>query len=362
MRTPLIRWAIYTSLGWLVVWMSASLVGFLLVEDSGELLLSSKWQTLLPAFGFVGLMIFGMNYHFIPVFSGRRLGVPPLAAVQIVVANHAILTILLSSVPGLQELEVLGFALWLASSILFLAVLVMTFRGPVVRPRNSQTAAKLGRLATLLTMATPAYLLASSVLLLWASVTASPPLPFAAGVHLYTFGFVTLMIYGVGLHLFPRFQKAEPSPVLAGALVVTAIPTPAGIAAFMFGHPVGFAAFAVLGAISGIAFLLVLLDIRARSPRPRRFYRLNLAAASVLVIGVGLGTLFTFVPGLRYLAPLHARINLLGFAGLMIMGVAHEALPPYAWRGYSTSLRAGDLHLVGILVVEGQENPDIFQP
>lgn len=349
-RLALTRWAIYTSLLWLVVWMAGSLLTYLIPGAIAPTVLRSQaFQTLLPAFGFLGVMIFGMNYHFIPIFTGRRLSLPLLAAEQVVLANFAVLAFLLAALLRLPELETLGYGLWLVSAVAFLVVLLATLRSPLRRRRPSPPFPQIDRLATPLTLATPAYLIASAVVLLLSVLFTTLPWPYPSGIHLYTFGFIALTIYGVALHLLPRFQGSAPSRRLALLLLLTAIPSPAGVAIFILGNRVAFAFFAVLGALSSVLFFAMLVQIRLRATRPRRFYRFNLASAGLMVLGVGFGVAFALLPETRSLVPVHAFINLFGFAGLMIFGVTHEIMPPYAWRGYPTSLRAGDLHLAGAL-------------
>lgn len=350
MRHPATRFAIHASLGWLVLWMAGSLTAFLFPETAGSaLLLSRVWQVLLPAFGFLGIMIFAMSYHFVPVFSGRSLGLPRLATGQLLAANGAVGLLILASFLPLPGLQTLGYALWLGSAMAFLGVLRTTFRRPRRRAPPSAPAPAVDRRALPLTMAAPLYLLASAAVLFLGSLPVPCPLSFASGLHLYTAGFVALMVFGVGLHLFPRFAGSAPSPRLARLLQATALPAPAGLSLFLNGPAPLLAAFAFLFAVAAATFLALLVQVWQRAARRRPFYRFNLAAACLLQVGVAFGVAFALVPATRLWTPTHGLVNLFGFAGLMVLGVTHEVMPPYASRGYATSLRVGDLHLLGAL-------------
>ena len=153
------------SLACLLTWVGSSLVlygSFLVGSDAvAGLLTSGTWVLFLPAFGFIGLMIFGMAQQFVPLYAGRRLWNPRFAMAQIVLA---ILGVALT-LPG-PTWEPLGFGLWLISCVMFVVLLVMTLRSEKLptRPMGRHPEfVRLDRLGTFMTSAAVLYLIVASI-------------------------------------------------------------------------------------------------------------------------------------------------------------------------------------------------------
>ena len=353
-RSPSIRLAIVASLAFLGLWIASSLVrawaalvGSRSVAGS---LSGTAWELYLPALGFIGLMIMGMAQQFIPLYSGRQMWSGRGALLQIAISITGVLLILAGPLT-VPLLEFIGLALWLLGTLLFLLWILMTFRSTQlpVRPRGKHAEFQaMDVLGIPMTGAAVLYLIAASVGFLLASPSGSPLVPFAAVhwfsfFHLYTLGFIVLMVFGVGFHLFPRFTDTVPNLKLAKGVTAMALPGPALVALtmpFLGLPPAGFvfAAFAVLEASAAVLFATLVLGLWRRSSHRRPASAFNATAGMWLILGVALASLFGLAPQLTLVwAPVHGWVNLLGFAGLEIFGVTHEVLPPFTSMGLRVS-------------------------
>jgi len=291
----------------------------------------------------------GMAQQFIPLYSGRELwsGKGALVQVSVSVAGVA----LLLSLNAL--LEVVGLALWLLGTLLFLLWILMTLRSEKLPVRPQGKHAEFHAMDVLgipMTSAAVFYLIAASVGFLLAAPSDAPIVAFASDhwfsfFHLYTLGFILLMVFGVGFHLFPRFTDTVPNLRVAKAITAMALPGPALVALTMpfLDSPsveVVFAVFAVFEAIAAALFAVLVIDLWNRSEHRRPASAFNAAAGLWLILGVTLASLFGIAPDatLRWV-PAHGWINLLGFAGFEIFGVTHEVLPPFTSMGLKVSRR-----------------------
>ncbi len=340
------------SLGYLILWMASSLAlyaGLLVGNDVLTTLLTrGTWVVFLPALGFIGLMIFGMAQQFVPLYSGRNLWNPRFAFAQVVVAIAGVALILPS-----PSLEPLGFGLWLLAALMFIVLLLMTLRSPQLptRPAGKHPEyLSMDRLGIPMTSTAVLYLIAASVGFLLESPSTAPLVPFArdnyySWLHLYTLGFVALMIFGVGFHLLPRFLDTVPNLRLAKVIMAMALPGPALVAGTMpfLDTPsaeIVFAVFAVFEAVAAVLFALLVLDVWNRSPHRRPASAFNATAGLWLILGVTFASLFGIAPELTLQwVPAHGWINLFGFAGFEIFGVTHEVLPPFTSKGLLVSRR-----------------------
>lgn len=340
------------SVAYLALWIGSSLARTL-ADISGAVewvaaLSTTGWTLYLPALGFIGLMVMGMAQQFIPLYSGRELWSGRGALLQISVAVAGVALLLVDPL-----LEPLGLALWLLGTLLFLLWIVMTLRSPKLPVRPQGKRPEFHRMDVLgipMTSAAVLYLIAASVGFFLASPTEAPLVPFVAEhwfsfFHLYTLGFIVLMVFGVGFHLFPRFTDTVPDLRLAKVITVMAVPGPAMVALtlpFLDSPSVEFvfAIFAVFEAVAAFLFALLVLGLWSRSARRRPASAFNAAAGLWLILGVTFASLFGIAPDATLpWVPAHGWINLLGFAGFEIFGVTHEVLPPFTSMGLKVSRR-----------------------
>ena len=356
MRYPSIRVAIVASLAYFALWIVSSLVRAWAawVGDSTltATLSDAAWGLYLPALGFIGLMIMGMAQQFIPLYSGREMWSGRGALLQVSVAVLGVALLLVAPLID-PILELVGLALWLLGTLLFLLWIVMTIRSEKlpVKPQGKHPEFHLmDVLGIPMTSAAVLYLIAASLGFVLASPSRSPLVPFVADhwisfFHLYTLGFIVLMVFGVGFHLFPRFTGTVPDLRLAKVITFMALPGPALVALTMPFLDVPsvefvFAFFAVFEAIAAVLFAVLVLGLWNRSEHRRPASIFNATAGLWLILGVTLASLFGIAPeqALRWV-PAHGWINLLGFAGFEILGVTHEVLPPFTSMGLKVSHR-----------------------
>lgn len=151
---------------------------------------------------------------------------------------------------------------------------------------------------------------------------------FPAPLHLITAGFIVLMVFGIGLRMFSAFSGRDAPRAAAWAIAALGVPAPAGIALGLGLWPPDYTIVALSGTAALAAactFAATVLVMRANQRRPRAAWWLITAAALMLVCGESLGVVFGAFPFEYFrLTPVHAQMNLLGFAALMIFGVLFE--------------------------------------
>ncbi len=364
MRLPGTRLAMGSGLAWLSAWAVLQLerAAVEALGTGGTPALRAGGlvpQFLLPAFGFVGLMIFGMAQHFVPLFAGRATYSPRLVMAQVVVADAAVGLLLAGALAAVPAAEQAGFALWFLASLMFLASILLTLRRPATRrrPFEGRPAFRaVDRRAIPLTAASALYLPVSAAAFLAQSLPQTgfsfgPDLAAPSALHLYTLGFIVLMVFGVALHLYSRFLGTPASARGATAMVVLGVASPVGIVLAITDPGLGalFPASAAAEALAAFVFIGVLVRMYLRSGKRRPAFRYAAGSLAFLGLGIALGVGFAVDPSLRAYAPVHGWVNLLGFAGLMILGILQETVPAYLHRGHAAALRAGTVHLAAIV-------------
>ncbi len=348
MRYPSTRLGVASSLTFFLVWMISSLVEAwaLHLRNFGlaSTLAGVAWSFYLPLLGFIGLMILGMAQHFVPLFAGRELWDNRVAMAQILLADLGV--VLLLVLP--RRWEAVGLTSWLAAAFLFVVLIVMTLRSKQLSARPMERRAEfraVDRLAIPMTSASIFYLLAASVGFVLAALPRNPWIPpmssyWFSFLHLYTLGFISLMVFGVGFHLLPRFLDVVPPCAAVKAILFLGVPSPAGVALTMpflvsrDSLEFLFVVLAICEATAALLFAALVFILWRRSPKHRPASTFNAASGLWLAVGVVLAVLIGIAPQ-EYLiwAPAHGWINLLGFAGFSIFGITHEVLPPFASKG-----------------------------
>lgn len=304
----------------------------------------------LTLFGWITGFIFAVSYHTMPVFTGRRFGAqqPLYAHWAAFSLGVALATIGLAT--GAAPLYRLGLGLEWLSSLLFVANIVALLRGPAPGPRMPAPPYQppLDRLGTRATIGAGASLPLALSLLLLAEFGWLDWRWHLAAEHTATLGWVMLMIVGVAAHVLPRWAAtpARDPRWLRGALACHGAALLLMVPALGMGwQPV----FALGAALMTIALALAAWTFwpTLRSPRPGRLdvmparraanalsplsLRCIGAAGLALAGGIGLGVTFACVPRLgALLRPAHAELNLWGFAGLLIYGMAYHMIPRFA--------------------------------
>lgn len=149
----------------------------------------------------------------------------------------------------------------------------------------------------------------------------------AGASHLLAAGGGALLVFTVGFRLFPRFLVSSPP----SALVAIALPAGAVGPALVAGNPWGNTWFQIGGIVEGVAmvgFAFAYVALYYRSDRRRIGLYGPPFGAVAGVAGVALGVYFAFVGVPHGGSIAHYRLNVLGFLGLTIVGVAYQFYPP----------------------------------
>lgn len=327
---------------------------FLLAWTAGTLLgVPKRTEIFLGVFGFVFNMVFAKGYTLIPSYFDRTLASPWLPAIHFplavlgtvglglasIVSAGALGPITAGTLAGANTSEAIalgGIALWSVGVLVFVGGTIWSVRGNLV---GSETATgehnrhrqSVDRLANRFVPVALAYLLFGTYELS-ASLTPLPPIfdgyP-PRSTHLFAAGTAALLIFAIGFRLLPRFLGASPPTLLVGLVLSLGAIGPLGLAWTL---PAGewLPLFGIVEALAVLGYAAAIGLLFARSKRLRVGMYGVLAGMIAGVFGVGLGLWLAVdgVSGVVYDA--HVRLNLLGFLGLTIVGVAYQFYPPSA--------------------------------
>ncbi|MFB6353261.1 MAG: hypothetical protein ABEJ92_04170 [Halobacteriales archaeon] len=335
---------LHVALAFLVAWQAAALAG-----APRE---TAVWLGLL---GFVFHVVFAKAYTLVPSYFARELAVPRAPVVQLPLT--AIGAAGLAAAAGGWTPDWVGAAAglaWLAGVLVFVGALVWTVRGNLLGAETGTSDPNadrrpVDRFANAFVPVVGAYLLVGSYELA-AAWTRLPGLfdgyaPRAA--HLLAAGSAALLVFAVGFRLLPRFLVAHPPRVLVGVVLPAGALGPALIAAALPAGPV-FVVGAALEATAVVGFAAAYAWLFYQSGRRRiGFYPVGLGVLAGTV-AVLLGLHMAVTGPLAAVARAHARLNLLGFLGLTVVGVTFQFYPPAAGRFPGASDRTG-LAVVGVL-------------
>ena len=337
------------ALVFLVAWQVAALAGT-----------SRHVQVVLGLYGFVLHVVFAKAYSLVPSYFARELSVPRAPAVQLPLSALGVVGLAAAGLGAPAVVGTAGAALWLAGVLVFVGALGWTVRDNLTGAETGTGEAKadrraVDRYANAFVPVVLAYLLAGSYDLLAARVglltvaaSAGPPT-----VHLLAAGAATLLVLAVGFRLLPRLLVASPPrAVVAVALPAGALGPVLLAGAFLDG--LLFEVGALAEAVAVVGFAAALWWMFAESDRRRVGGYALVVGAGMGVLGVALGLDFAFRGPTPALGDAHARLNLLGFLGLSIVGATYHFYPPAAGRfpgaGDRTALVTVALLSGGVLV------------
>ena len=347
MRYLASRVAIVGSLLFLILWIASSLLRTAALGTGNfglaATLARPAWTIDLPLFGFLGLMIFGLATHFMPLFAGRALSSPRIASVAVVLAIGSVALSL-----GVPRLLFQGRVLWLAASGLFGALIVTSLRSGTASPRPGSRIEGLevvDRRAGLITRAAVVYLVIASIAFVVVSPGGRAILPALAPygssvLHLFVFGFVALGLIGLTFHLLTRFLSVVPSARGIEMTGILGVLSPVGVALTIPSASTSsllrsvFLGFVLVQASGAVLFALIVVRMARRAERERPAAAFFVVGGFWLILGVGLGAIIAVAQGtaLRS-ASTHDWLLSMGFEGFAVFGITHEILPPYARQG-----------------------------
>lgn len=321
-----VRLFVAASLCFLIVWQAAALAG-----------VARTVEVRLAIYGFVLHAVFGQAYSLVPAYFDSELpSAAPLSA-QLPASALGAALLAVGALLGAPTVEAVGGALWLVGALVFVGTLLWTVRDNVTGRRTGtgdHDAHRRGvdRLANAFVPAALAYLAVGSYETA-AVVAALPPLldgyP-ARASHLLAAGTGGLLVFAVGFRLLPRLLVATPPRPLVAVVLPAGAVGPASLAAGLGTPLLGVAAAVETVAVVGYALAVAALARRSDRSRVGRYGVSAGAAAGVLAAALGLQ--FATAGPTAALATAHARLNLLGFLGLTIVGVAYHFYPPAVGR------------------------------
>jgi hypothetical protein len=367
MSATLSRWSrLFVAGGvcWLVAWQAAVVAG-----------LPRRTAVALALYGFVFHVVFGKAYSLVPSYFDRSLAFPRAPAVHLPLAVGGTAAMALDSIgvahlgidgPGLTRLGDAGAVAWALGVVVLVGALGYSVRDNLTGSETGTAEAKadrrpIDRLANAFVPVALLYVLIGAALpaatAVGVDVSALPLLLSVAGppvTHLLAAGGVALLLFAVGFRLLPRFLVVAPRRWLVGIVLPAAAAGPLLLAVDFLGG-VAFRAGAGLEALALVGFAGAYLDMYRRSDRRRlglSVVGVAVAAGAVLAL---LGLHLAFAGFAAAVADAHARIALLGFLGLAIVGVSYQFYPPAvasaSWIDDRTAAVAVAL-LVGGLAVE----------
>jgi len=307
--------------------------------------------------GFVFHVIFAKAYSLVPSYFASELAFPRAPSVQLPLTAFG--AIGLAGAAGGWLPGVVGAAAgvsWLAGVLMFLGAITWAVRDNLLGAETGTaepTAEPQGvdRFANAFVPVVGGYLLAGSYELAatWAGLPTMLDGYLPRASHLLAAGTATLLVFAVGFRLLPRFLTARPPAVLVGLVLPAAAIGPAVLAVTLPAGPF-FVLGAFLEASAVIGFALASGWLFVRSDRRRvGFYPVGLgmlAGVAAVAIGLHMATVGFDLS----LARAHARLNLLGFLGLTIIGVTYQLYPPAVGEFRGASDRAA-LVIVGLVAV-----------
>lgn len=336
-------------LGFFVAWQVAALAGA-----------SRNLQVVLGLYGFVFHVVFAKGYSLVPSYFARELGTPRAPAWQLPLSALGVVGLAADGLGAPFPIGVLGAMAWLAGAGVFVGALAWTARDNLTGSETgtgeaNATRRGVDRYANAFVPVVLAYLVAGGYDL----VAARIGYPTIAGggpasTHLLAAGAATLLVLAVGFRLLPRLLVATPPRALVAVVLPAGAIGPLLLSVwFLRGQP--FLAGAALEAVAVVGFSAAYGTLFARSDRRRVGGYALLVAAGAGVVGVLIGLDFALRGPTFPLTDVHARLNLLGFLGVAIVGVSYHFYPPGAGRFYGAgdrTARATVGLLTGGLAVE----------
>ena len=291
----------------------------------------------LAILGGIAPIIYGVNIRVVPVFGRRPWKHPNLLWLQV---GFLLLGAWLRSI-GLGErndkLITVGSLLVLGSGILFMANIVNLFRQEPTTPSPPlpfPEQAAIDLIAIRFTRLSGLFLLTgltiAATLSRWQPAEGRWDLVWA---HTMLVGFVLSMASGTAYHVFSRWTGAPWKSVRSIRLhfQITVVFLPLMLIALATDWSL---LFSIAGPLEAIALLLFLYNIKPMLlkmpfPSPPAL----VASSLFLLFGVFLGSWFAGHPemGARF-RWMHAEVNIFGWAGLLISGVAYYLVPRFAGR------------------------------
>ncbi|HEU0113641.1 MAG TPA: hypothetical protein VFQ80_03155 [Thermomicrobiales bacterium] len=283
-------------------------------------------------------MIFAVTIRVVPVFSRRQWRSEAALRLQVGLMIVGAWTLYAGRLRLDDALVLAGSLLALAGGIAATANTLLLFQQPAVAtmpaPPADPSQLAADRVARPFTRLASGYLLfglgVGVVAALWRPPFGRWELVWA---HALLIGYVLSMASGISYHVLGRWT-GRPWPWAAPLRVhlwLVQYGLPVMIAALAIGSTPLFAVAGVLEAAAILLFLVNTAPMLPGLPAPTR--PAFMAASALFAVGIALGGAFALDPALgARLRPVHAELNLFGWAGLLVSGAAYFLAPRFAGK------------------------------
>lgn len=281
-------------------------------------------------------MILSVNSRIVPVFSRRDWVSPRLVSAMVVLAIAGGWIVFLGRVLDRSAIVTFGSAAALVAGMLFLFNIGQLFRQkrPVrpAPPMPYPQQAEADRIATNFTRLAAIWLLVGlTVGLVISDYTPDTGRWELVWAHAMLVGFALSMASGVTYHILPRWTMGRWRSIGALRLhwYVTVVALPLMVLALALDSQVLFHMAGPLQAAAIALWIGSCLPFVRQLPRPTGIG--FGAAMAALACGIALGMSFAVTPANgALLRPVHAELNLFGWAALLITGATYYLAPRFA--------------------------------
>jgi hypothetical protein len=165
----------------------------------------------LAIFGWITAMIVAVNYHTLPVFSGRNFPYPVLIWIHWALLSVGVALLSISLLAGWRAGMIVGLLLQIGGALVFVANTILLFLRGAARSHRPPVPAIAGqplldRAGASATKAAGLCLPLALLLLFAAQLGWVGSQWMLAAEHLATLGWLMLMVVGVAYHILPRFS------------------------------------------------------------------------------------------------------------------------------------------------------------
>lgn len=340
----------------------ASAVFFVGWQASQLIAVPRRITVVLGVFGFVLHVVFGKAYALLPAYFDRELAVPWAPSVHFPLTFIGTLGLLLGPLRDVPStVGTVGSVLWSLGVGTFVGTMLWTIRDdPTGRETGTSDANRFRRRTDRVANAFVPIALGYLVVGTFETLALETPIPllfdgyFPRISHLLAAGFAAMLVFAIGFRLLPRFLVASPPRGFVSLVLPAGALAPVMLASSL-NQGWLFRVGAILEAVAVFGFAAAFTTLFLRSDRRRvGVYGVLVGVASGCV-AVALGLMFAFGNSTPSLVTAHYRLNVLGFLGLTIVGIAYQFYPPNVgtFRGASdrTAL-ASIVGLAGGLLVE----------
>lgn len=291
----------------------------------------------LSVLGGITMMIYAVNFRFVPVFARRPWRFPRLVLTQVIAGLAGAWLDFFGIGLGAIWLERIGTALALAGGVLFMVNVATLFHQKAQTPPPADlhpSQAAVDKVGISFTKLSASWLIVGLLigvtLTWWRPSFGQWDLVWA---HAMLVGWFMTMAGGVSYHVLSRWTAV---PWRSEAMVRLHYQAVAyGLPFMLLALATGWRwLFFIAGPVQALAIFLFLVNIAPMVLRLAGPVRLAIGIAGLfLVVGLGLGILFAVDAGTGpRLRQVHVMANVFGWAGLLISGYGYQFVPAFSGR------------------------------